>query len=651
MKLSVIIVNFNVAYFLEQALWSVRKSAIGITHQVIVVDNHSVDRSIQMVREKFPEVTLIANEKNVGFSKANNQAIQMASGEYILLLNPDTVVEEDTFKKCIRFMDEHSEAGALGVKMMDGTGRFLPESKRGLPTPFVAFCKIFGLSALFPNSAFFGKYHLGFLDREQTHSVDILSGAFMLLRKSALDKTGLLDEQFFMYGEDIDLSWRLIKAGYKNYYFPEARIIHYKGESTKKTSVNYVFVFYRAMALFAKKHFSTTYAKWFSLLVNVAIFVRAGVALLSRFLIAAWLPLVDAGLIFSGMFLIKNYWETSVKAGEGLHYPTVYMTLIVPVYILVWMGSVFFSGGYDKQTSLFRLVRGIFGGSVFILVVYALLPEAWRFSRAMIILGTFWAIVSMVSFRVLLTILRIPGFSIQPKSAKNIIIAGGKAEVLRVSGLLSSSGQKTQVMGYVSEESISGDAAFMGNIEMLPAICDVFKPDEIIFCSGSLGPAKIMDLMARIPANQTHFKIAPPESQFIIGSNSVNRPGDIFTIGLNPLSKPSNRRSKRLMDVLISVKLLVVWPLLMLAGIHPLRLINNAWSVLRGKKTWVGFSGPTENLPPLPKGVLHTADGRSVQPDLAACHRLDLMYARDYSILQDLEIVIRGLTKLDRENL
>ena len=227
-----------------------------------------------MLREKFPEVRLMANNENVGFAVANNQAIRAAKGQYILLLNPDTVVEENTFDRCVTYLDEHPDAGGLGVKMLDGKGRFLPESKRALPTPPVAFYKIFGLSALFPHSRVFGRYHLGYLDKDKIHEVDVLSGAFMMLRREALDRVGLLDEDFFMYGEDIDLSYRITKGGYKNVYFPETRIIHYKGESTKKSSVNYVFVFYNAMVIFARRrripaafHFHRVAGLYFCLVV------------------------------------------------------------------------------------------------------------------------------------------------------------------------------------------------------------------------------------------------------------------------------------------------------------------------------------------------------------------------------------------------
>ena len=198
MDLSVIIVNYNVKYFLEQCLHSVEKAMEGLSVEVFVVDNNSVDGSVNHIRPKFPWVRIIENKKNLGFSKANNQAIKESSGRYVLLLNPDTVVEEQTFRKCIAFMDAHPEAGALGVKMIDGKGHFLPESKRSLPTPAVAFCKVFGLSALFPKSKRFGKYHLGYLDKNQVHAVDVLAGAFMFLRKETISKVGLLDEDYFM---------------------------------------------------------------------------------------------------------------------------------------------------------------------------------------------------------------------------------------------------------------------------------------------------------------------------------------------------------------------------------------------------------------------------------------------------------------------
>jgi len=268
------------------------------------VDNNSSDDSLEMVSQQFPEVIIIANKDNVGFSKANNQAMAIAKGRYILLLNPDTVVEEDTFSKCIAFSDKHPDLGGLGVKMVDGCWIFLSESKRGLPTPSFSFYKIFGLSAIFPKSKTFAKYHLAYLDKDEINEIEVLSGAFMWMRKSVLDKIGYLDEAFFMYGEDIDLSYRITQAGYKNYYFPEAQIIHYKGESTKKGSINYVFVFYNAMIIFSKKHFASK-ANVFSFFINIAIYLRAFLAILMRFITYIKLPLIDIVFMLSSLLVFN----------------------------------------------------------------------------------------------------------------------------------------------------------------------------------------------------------------------------------------------------------------------------------------------------------------------------------------------------------
>ena len=280
--ISIIIINYNVKYFLEACLLSVKASIKNIDAEVIIVDNNSSDGSCDYLMKLFPEFKFIQNIENKGFAKANNQAISIATGKYILLLNPDTIIGENTIYDCINFMYQHNEAGALGVHMIDGNGTFLKESKRALPTPAVSFYKIFGLAALFPNSKRFNHYHLGHLSKEHTHEIEVLSGAFMLLRSETIKKCGVLDEDYFMYGEDIDLSYKIIKSGYKNYYFPKARIIHFKGESTKKGSLNYVVIFYRAMEIFARKHFSKGKAPVYSFFINLAIYLRATTAILKR---------------------------------------------------------------------------------------------------------------------------------------------------------------------------------------------------------------------------------------------------------------------------------------------------------------------------------------------------------------------------------
>ena len=271
--LSVVIVNYNVKYYLEQCLESVRRASQGLQVEVFVVDNLSTDGSVPYLRERFPEVTFIENNENVGFARANNQAIRQSRGEYVLLLNPDTILCEDTLRRFVDFMDAHPEAGAAGAYMLHADGTFASESRRGLPTPFVAFCKMSGLTKLFPKSRLFGRYYMGYLDVNEANRIEAISGACMVLRREALDRVGLLDEDFFMYGEDIDLSYRILQGGYHNYFLP-VRMLHYKGESTVKNSYRYVYTFYQAMRLFFRKHYSH-YSWVISLPINLAIWASS----------------------------------------------------------------------------------------------------------------------------------------------------------------------------------------------------------------------------------------------------------------------------------------------------------------------------------------------------------------------------------------
>lgn len=279
-KLSVVIVSYNVRYYLEQCLKSVQRAILGIDAEVWVVDNASTDDSVNYLSARFPEVHYIANKENVGFSRANNQAICQSDSEYVLLLNPDTIVAENTLRGCIDFLDSHSDVGATGVRMLHPDGSFAPESRRSIPTPFVSFCKMTGLGSLFPYSRRFGRYYMRYLDSGEANPIEVISGAFNMIRRKALNQVGLLDEDFFMYGEDIDLSYRLLQGGWKNYYLP-LLILHYKGESTEKSSYRYVHVFYNAMLIFFNKHFSSRYHV-LGLLIRLAVYVRAFIDLWIR---------------------------------------------------------------------------------------------------------------------------------------------------------------------------------------------------------------------------------------------------------------------------------------------------------------------------------------------------------------------------------
>ena len=284
MLLSIIIVSYNVKYFLEQCLCSIERAIptraeLEVDGQsgveVLVVDNHSSDGSLDYLRNKFSFARFVGNKENAGFSKANNLGLEQAKGKYILFLNPDTILPEDALIGCIRFMELDPKAGALGVRMINGGGHFLKESKRGFPTPWVSFSKMSGLTRLFPSSKLFARYYMGHLKERETNEVDVLSGAFMMVKKDVLDKTGGFDEQFFMYAEDIDLSYRIQQSGYRNYYFPGCTIIHFKGESTIKDG-RYIKLFYSAMIQFVRKHFNGGMSWLYIGLLKMVINMRGG---------------------------------------------------------------------------------------------------------------------------------------------------------------------------------------------------------------------------------------------------------------------------------------------------------------------------------------------------------------------------------------
>ena len=650
MDLSIVIVNYNVKYFLEQCLHSIAKSMEGLVGEIIVVDNDSVDGSNQMLKEKFPDVILLANKKNLGFSKANNQGIKISKGKYVLILNPDTILQEDTLKKCFHFMEENRNAGSLGVKMIDGKGNFLPESKRSLPTPLVAFYKIFGLSSLFPKSRIFGRYHLGFLDQDKIHKIEILPGAFMFIRKSVLDQTGLLDETFFMYGEDIDLSYRITQAGFDNFYFPETTIIHYKGESTKKGSINYVMVFYRAMMIFARKHFSKKNARLFSFLINSAIYIRASVSIIRRVVRTAAIPLADTALIYLGFRILEPFWER-VKFGVEGYYPKEFMIYVVPVLIFIWLFFLFISGAYDRKVKPFDLIRGIALGTITILLIYSLLPEYLRYSRALILLGTVWAAAAVFMSRLSIGLLLRVNRIIFTRGKRRIVIAGSESESNRVMDILSQVDISPTLVGRVSWQDAPDEGTYVGGLSQLNEIIKINRLNEIVFCAKDIPSQEIIRTMLGVSDTTVEFKIAPPESLSIIGSNSINTAGELYVVHFNSLSTQNARRKKRLFDIVSSFLMLVLSPVIVFLVKSPLGFLRNIFLTLLGIKTWIGFSKlhgeKNKNLPDIGNGVLSpVAVKKEKLLSNETIRQFNLLYAKDYKLANDLSILIRDFRNL-----
>lgn len=641
MDLSIVIVNYNVRYFLEQCLRSVEKAIEPIDAEVFVVDNASSDGSMDMVRRLFPWVIRIDNEDNVGFSKANNQAIRRSTGDYVLLLNPDTLVQEDTFVRSITFLKEHPNAGGLGIRMIDGAGNFLPESKRGFPTPWVAFCKIVGLTSLFPNSKLFAQYYMGHLSSKSNQAVDVLAGAYMMMPRAVLDDVGLLDEDFFMYGEDIDLSYRMQSSGHQNYYLAESQIIHYKGESTKKGSLNYVYVFYKAMAIFARKHFKGSEAGIYLLFIQMGIFMRGVLAAIGRLFTYAGLPIADAVMSYGVLYYLKWYWERNHRFVDGGAYPDAFHYYVLPAYILLWMGFVFIQGGYDRPQTKSTAIRGIVYGTLLLLVGYALLNDNWRFSRALILMGS---VASMVVFSInrLAADWLEKGRVLQNlESARRFFVVGKRDEAERTRDIIRESGWSTSFIGWVPVHNEPDDSDWnIGHWEDIEDLISAYRPNEIIFCSRDVPMESIIERMADLMPYKLEIKILPADGWFIIGSNSIHRQGDLYAKEVRGLFMPQNRRQKRVFDCLSALLLILLSPVTLLFIKNGMFHFKSAWRVLTGKCTWVGFREPVEpSLPKMPVGIY--ALGEQLKPENRNRLKtsLNFLYATQYNWKDDAEFL------------
>ena len=520
MDLSVIIVCYNVKHFLEQCLTSVFKAADKIACEIFVVDNNSADGSCSMVRSSFPDVRLIRNSVNKGFSTACNQAIKQSAGKYILLLNPDTVVEEDTFALCLSFMESHPDAGALGVKMIDGNGKLLPESKRAIPTPSTAFFKMTGFSKLFPRSKLFNRYYLGHLDNTETSETEVVSGAYMFLSRKAISVTGLLDEDFFMYGEDIDISFRLIKAGFKNYYFPDVKIIHYKGESTRKGDVNYILHFYRAMLIFIRKHFGKDRFDPFYFLIRTAIYLWGLLAVFKTIIRKYFLPVADAVLLVVIFLILIPVWG-NLKFGESYSYPSLFRIIIIPGYTLITMIALYFTGGYKIPSRLRDVLKGVIIGTVVVLMIYALLPQNLRFSRAVIVFGGISAIVILPLYRIMCAAIG-TGLSENPfrRTIRTIIVSDDES-FKRIEMLVNKSRARALVVGRVSLSPDDLDNEVLGNLEQLTEVIRINTVDEVIFSTKELSAAQIINSMHLLSEHNIEFKLVPAGEKLLIGSSSL----------------------------------------------------------------------------------------------------------------------------------
>jgi GT2 family glycosyltransferase len=621
---------------LEQCLYSVRKACTNLEAEIIVVDNNSADGSKEFLVPLFPEVAFIWNNGNVGFAKANNEAVVKAKGEYILFLNPDTLVPEDCFEKCIHFLKSNNHIGALGIRMVDGAGNFLKESKRAFPSPLTSLIKLTGLTNLFPHSKTFAKYHLGHLSENENHEVDVLAGAFMMVPSKVLKEIGNFDERFFMYGEDVDLSFRIQKAGYKNYYFSERSIIHFKGESTKRGSLNYVRLFYKAMNLFVKKHYSGTRAGVFIFFIQLAIIARAGFSATGNLLKRIGLPLLDAGIILTAFWSTKYFWSNYVRQEQD-YSPNV-LFIAFPAFTAVFLIAAFYSGLYDKGYKQSQLLRSAVIAALFLLSGYGLLPETVRFSRGILVFGIILAFIMMNIMRQLFIKWHLLETRDENEERRQTIVVAGEKEFTTITELMQKAGMPERVLGRVDIYSL-GTASTLGNIGQLSVLVKKYRIKEIIFCENGLSFKEIINIISELPPGIRN-KFHASGSSSIVGSDSKNDSGDYVAAGIKyRIATPANRRNKRLLDITAAIFFIISFPAHLFLQKSPYGFYKNVFAVLFGKKTWIGYAVPMNELPQIRKSVITSTALPALLNELPteSLRKSDEWYATGYTALIDLK--------------
>jgi GT2 family glycosyltransferase len=662
MDLSVIIVNYNVRQFLENALTSIQRALAGLEGEIFIVDNASDDGSAEMVRTKFPGVTLIENRENIGFARANNIALREARGRFLLLINPDTIVQEDTFAVMLKFFEEHPEAGLAGCKILNPDGTFQLPCRRSYPTPWVAFTKIFGLSALFPKSKLFGRYNLTYLSPDETYPVEAVSGSFMMMRKAVYDAIGGLDEAFFMYGEDLDWCYRVLQAGYKVFYVHNTKIIHFKGESTRRSDIDELKHFYQAMQLFVEKHFRGSGI--IRLFLQLGILLRGGAASFARAgrpLMVALVDflLVDLALFLSAFIYFGNPYHFTLSA-----HPVVWF---VPALIVVLTSSI--SGVYTgHRYSFWRAGLSVIVGYVLIsaLVYFA---KDFAYSRFVVIVSGLLTFVFLPGWRLLARLFgkarREPGSRKILFGNRTVIVGTGPSalEVLRKLRARVDNGYDVQ--GFIDltrrnvGEKIAG-VEILGSIDNVGKVIAEKGITEVIFSTDGLSYGDILTVIGRSNTRGVNFRLVPNSLEAIIGKTSIDELDTLPLVEIEyNIQKTVNRFTKRAFDLAGSAFLLpVLYIPLKVAFLLGWRPAPDSFagkmlllpSVFTGRLSFVGLPIGRKSRPGVsvlgPEGLtglvqLNAREG--VEPE--EIERYELYYAKNQSLALDLEILLKTLLR------
>ena len=669
MDLSVVIVNYNVRQFLENALQSIRKASEGLQTEVFVVDNASTDGSVEMVREKFPAVTLIENRENAGFARANNQALARARGGFLLLINPDTVVQEDTFRVMLDFFRRRPDAGLAGCRILNPDGSFQLPCRRSFPTPWVAFTKVFGLSTLFPRTRLFGRYNLTYLSPDETYPVDAVSGSFMMLRREVYEKAGGLDETFFMYGEDLDWCYRVRQAGWKVYYVHATQIIHFKGESTRRSDIDEVRLFYRAMEVFVKKHFRGS--ALFNMFLAAGISVREGMEFLLRSLPTVIQAAAD-GLIVTAAMIVGE----ALYFGHLFHFPAYAYPIVWTIPALTVVAAAAALGVYTRfRWSASRALAAVAAAYV-IISATVFFAKDFAFSRAVVLISGFLSGLLIPGWRLAARVLgrgRAPGGRRSLFGRRTLIVGTGPSaqEVLR--RLRARVDHGYDVLGFidVGQRNVGGKIGgleVIGSLENVGKVVRERRVGEVIFSTDGLSYADILSVIARTQARGVNFRLVPNSLEAIIGKTRIDELDTLPLVEIEyNIHRPGNVVLKRSFDLVLSAVLLgtVYLPVRFLGGPAAGRFaaaVRRLPDVFAGRLSFVGrpAAGPG-SAPPPPAG--QGQGGATLGPagltglvqinmrddlEKEEIERYLVYYAKNQSLVLDLEILAKSLLSTQR---
>ncbi len=655
--LSIIIVNYNVKEFLLNLIDSIKKASSGMSVEIIVVDNASEDGSIESLRENHPDVVLIENKENLGFGKANNIGLEKANGKYLLMINPDTIVREDTLTKMISFFESHPDAGMAGCKVLNPNGTLQLACRRSFPGPWTSFTKVTGLSTLFPKSKLFAKYNLTYLDENQTYEVDAISGSFMMMKKEVYNKVGGFDPQFFMYGEDLDLCYRVQQAGYKVYYYHETEIIHYKGESTKRSSIDETRVFYDAMKLFVQKHLSTSFIVEF--ILRFAIFLRRLFAFANHYRLPIMAAVFDFIIFSAAVYIAEKTYLVNVT-WEG--FPSEIKPYVYFVPALFQILIAFLSGSYKRETlSLLRTIIGLFFG-VILLSAMTFFFKQFAFSRAVVIITyaisfvsfSIWRIIAKLGFKV--------GLSLESRGGNTLIVGTSEKSAQLASKLKNNYTNVYHVVGLIGQsikdfgKEVNGFKV-VGTLENINKVIIEKKVRRVIFSSEEISFNDMFRTVARNQNEEVQFLFSGSRLDYLVGKSSITMLDDIPLLKVNyNISAFVHRFSKRLLDISLSVPILLfLYPFIYLASKVSgksgdfTRFILNIPSVLTGMMSLVGprdssFYGDLFIGKKGVTGYWYTEIFDKDDKDEET--KLNIYYARNQSIWLDLEIMGKTFSKM-----